>query len=206
MSDPAIQQFYTNPKIIESFKTFITKLLTHVNKYTNLTYAEDPTIFAFESGNELLGPIWGDMDCPTSWVTEIARHVKSLAPKKMFVDGTYGVNRTHLAIEEVDIFSNHYYPISISQLQTDLATLAKVNKPYFAGEYDWIGQSQGGDPLADWYRIIENTPGALGDTFWSLFGRNVPNCDVSDTAALARNDYVQFHLFRLNTVLIRHSP
>lgn len=117
---PLIQQFYTNDTIISSFKSYIHTLLTHVNQYTNLTYAEDPTIFAYESGNELAGPVWGDMDVPIDWVREIGSYVKQLAPDKLFVDGTYGVNSSHFAVEEVDLFSNHFYPINVTKLEDDL--------------------------------------------------------------------------------------
>ncbi|OIW35427.1 glycoside hydrolase, partial [Coniochaeta ligniaria NRRL 30616] len=175
-SNPQVQQFYTNATIVASFKDYIHKLLTHVNRYTNISYADDPTIFAYETGNELCGPVWGDLNVPASWVQEVGSYVKSLAPKKLLVDGTYGVNRTHLAIPEVDIFSDHYYPISLSKLKGDLNLVASVNKTYFAGEYDWVGQSSStaanDDSLASWYRTIEQTSGAIGSAFWSLFGHN----------------------------------
>jgi mannan endo-1,4-beta-mannosidase len=119
------------------------------------------------------------MDCPAAWVQDIARHVKKLAPKKLFVDGTYGVNTSHLTIDEVDIFSNHYYPISITKLKDDLEKVGRVNKPYFAGEYGWNVNGTGDGSLAEWFKALEASPAAVGDTFWSLFGRNVPNCNVS---------------------------
>lgn len=119
-NNPQIQQFYTDQTIVASFKDYIKKLVTHVNPYTNLTYAEDPTIWAYETGNELLGPVWGDMNCPAAWVADIGKLVKTLAPNKLFVDGTYGVNKEHLGIQEVDVFSNHYYPASLQKLRSDL--------------------------------------------------------------------------------------
>ncbi|RKU42830.1 hypothetical protein DL546_006463 [Coniochaeta pulveracea] len=177
-----VQQFYTNHTVVESFKGYIHTLLTHVNRYTGLSYAEDPTIFAYETGNELSGPVWGDMDVPADWLRDISSYVKELAPRKLVVDGTYGVNRTHLGVEEVDVFSDHYYPISLSKLKEDLALVAGVNKTYFAGEYDWVGQTSSGasngDSLSEWYSVIEQTPGAVGDAFWSLFGHNVPDCST----------------------------
>lgn len=65
------------------FKDYIRTIITHRNQYNNLTYAEDPTIFAYETGNELLGPVWGDMNSPAAWVQDIAKYVKSLAPQKL---------------------------------------------------------------------------------------------------------------------------
>ncbi|KAJ2899736.1 uncharacterized protein MKZ38_002810 [Zalerion maritima] len=100
-NNPQIQEFYTNPAIVADFKDYIQKVVAHLNPYTNMTYAEDSTIFAYETRNEFLGPVWGGMNCPTEWVEDIARFVKNLAHNKLFVNGTYGVN------EELDIFSNH---------------------------------------------------------------------------------------------------
>ncbi|PSR99440.1 glycoside hydrolase superfamily [Coniella lustricola] len=183
-SSPLVQQFYTNKTIIASFKEYIHTLLTHVNRYTNLTYAEDPTIFAYESGNELGGPVFGDMDVSVDWVREIGSYVKQLAPEKLFVDGTYGVNKTHFVVGEVDLFSDHFYPINVTKLEDDLDLVASADKAYFAGEFDWVGSTDGGttsdgDSLAEWFSIIEKSPVTAGDAFWSLFGHDVPNCNVS---------------------------
>jgi mannan endo-1,4-beta-mannosidase len=71
-------QFYTNPKIIADFENYVQHLLTHVNPYTGLTYAEDPTIIGYETGNELAGLKWGDKDVPVEWVGEICQFIKKL--------------------------------------------------------------------------------------------------------------------------------
>lgn len=65
-------QFYTNQTIIDDFKNYIKVILTRTNQFTGLTYAEDPTIFAYETGNELGGPIFGDMWVPNEWTEQIA--------------------------------------------------------------------------------------------------------------------------------------
>lgn len=172
--DPVrLQQFYTNQKIVASFKNYIKILLTHVNPLTNLTYAEDPTIFAYETGNELSGPVFGDMDVPASWIEDIGSYVKSLGPKKLFVDGTAGVSSAHLAINSVDIFTDHFYPVDIARLQKGLARVATVKKSYFVGEYEWSGKD-----LTQWLKVIEDSPYAIGNVFWSLFGRNLPDCST----------------------------
>lgn len=62
--------------------------------------------------------------------------------------------------------------------------VASVNKSYFAGEYDWVGSADDGvtprgDSLPNWFNVIEQSPVAVGDAFWSLFGHNVPDCTVS---------------------------
>ncbi|KAI6093838.1 glycoside hydrolase family 5 protein [Hypoxylon rubiginosum] len=173
-NNPLVQQFYTNSTIIDLFKDYIKTIITHRNQYTNLTFAEDPTIFAYETGNELLGPTWGDMNSPADWVQEIAQYVKSIAPQKLVVDGTYGINKTHLNIEEVDIFSDHMYPVNTTKLQEDIGLVEAAGRPFFAGEYDWVGGDTAN--LQSMFKIIEESPAVAGDTFWSQFGHNAPDC------------------------------
>ncbi|OAA68738.1 Glycoside hydrolase, subgroup, catalytic core [Niveomyces insectorum RCEF 264] len=182
--NPLVQQFYTNATVVALFHDYVTTLLTHVNRYTNLTYAADPTIFAYETGNELTGPVWGDMDVPADWLRATARLVKTLAPGKLVADGTYGVNRSHLAdVAEIDFVSDHFYPVSVAKLEADLALVAAANKSYLAGEYSWTGGSAASTAstdgaLAPFFRALEASPAAGGDMFWSLFGHNVPDCNV----------------------------
>lgn len=71
----------------------------------------------------------------------------------------------------------------------DSIAVASVNKSYFAGEFDWTGSTDGGvttngDSLVDWFDIIEKSPVAAGDAFWSLFGHDVPNCNVSNNSSM----------------------
>ena len=179
---PLVQQFYTNRTIIDDFKRYIHHLLTHVNPYTGLSYAEDPTIFAYETGNELGGPIFGDKNVPVAWTDEICSYVKQLGPHKLCIDGTYGVNETHLSIPSVDAFDDHFYPANITKLQDDIELVRSANKVYLAGEYDWTGNNPSTPPLEDWFGVIERAqktsdPVVAGDHFWSLFMHNVPDCE-----------------------------
>lgn len=181
--NPAVQKFYTDRTIINDFKNYIKHLLTHVNPYTGLTYAEDPTIFAYETGNELGGPTFGDEDVPVEWTDEICRYVKKLGPNKLCIDGTYGVNKTHLGIASVDAFDDHYYPLNITKLQSDIELVGSAEKVYIAGEYDWTGLNPSAPSLQSWYDIIEarqntSNPAIAGDLFWSLFMHDVPNCNI----------------------------
>ncbi|KAK9773514.1 hypothetical protein AB5N19_05282 [Seiridium cardinale] len=179
-NNPEIQQFYYNQTIVAAFKDYIQTIITHRNQYNNLTYADDPTIFAYETGNELQGPASGDQDCPAEWVQDIASFIKSLAPDKLVVDGTMGVNKTHFDVREVDIFSNHFYPVNTTKLELDLTAVESAGRAYFAGEYDWVGPDDvvGTNNLPSFFDIIEKSPTAAGDAFWSLFGRNLPDCST----------------------------
>jgi len=180
--DPLVMQFYTNETIVSDFKNYIHHLLTHKNQFNGLTYAEDPTIFAYETGNELGGPIFGDKDVPVAWTTEIAQFVKELAPNKLVIDGTYGVNTTHLSIAAIDILSDHFYPPNNTKLNDDIALVEAADKVYLAGEIDWTGLN-GGDTLQSFGAIIKDRqklakPVVAGELFWSLFMHDVPNCNI----------------------------
>jgi len=65
-------QFYYNPLVISDFETYIKTLLDHVNMYTGVAYKNDPTIMAWETGNEL--------QPPTSWTQTISTFIKSIDP------------------------------------------------------------------------------------------------------------------------------
>jgi mannan endo-1,4-beta-mannosidase len=108
------------------------------------------------------------------------------APKKLCSDGTYGVQTAALSIKEVDIYSNHYYPLNITQMNLDVKATSAAKKVYYTGEIDWTGFNLGrnpGDPLKEFYAYIlgtqkENSYTVAGSLIWSLFGRNVPDCSV----------------------------
>ena len=78
-----------------------TSLLAH--SLAQLSLAEEPTVLAFETGNELGG--WGlnSNPPPISWVTEIAAFLKELAPDTLILSGTYGVREAELEIADVDL-------------------------------------------------------------------------------------------------------
>jgi hypothetical protein len=59
-------QFYTNPTVISDFKDYISHLITHVNVYNGKALVDDPTILAWETGNEIKPP--------SNWTQEIAKY------------------------------------------------------------------------------------------------------------------------------------
>ncbi|EPE07182.1 glycoside hydrolase [Ophiostoma piceae UAMH 11346] len=172
-TNPIVAKFYTNETVIALYHDYIRALITHRNPYTKLTYAEDPTIFAFETGNELTGPVWLDMDIPVSWLQSTARLLKQLAPAKLVVDGTYGINGSHLTVDEVDIVSNHFYPLNATKVRENADLAVSGGKVFLAGEYSWTSPG-----LEAFFSELENHPGVGGDMFWSLFGHNVPDCST----------------------------
>ncbi|KAH7403663.1 glycoside hydrolase superfamily [Cadophora sp. MPI-SDFR-AT-0126] len=182
---PDTMKFYTDAAIINTFKNYIEILMMHVNPYTGLSYADDPTIIGYETGNELNGIVWGDKDVPVDWIVEICTLIKALGLKKLCIDGTYGVNKTHFVIEEVDIFSDHFYPLNNTLLESDIAAVEGADRVYIAGELGWTAEATAkrGDSLRSFYEVIEKRqrmerPVVAGSLIWSLFGRNLPQCET----------------------------
>ncbi|KAI0531344.1 hypothetical protein KFK09_000897 [Dendrobium nobile] len=85
--------FYTNPIVKGYYKAYVKTVLNRVNTFTNITYKEDPTIFAWELINEprcLTDPSGNTLQ---SWIEEMAFHVKSIDPKHLLevgLEGFYG--------------------------------------------------------------------------------------------------------------------
>jgi mannan endo-1,4-beta-mannosidase len=170
--------FYTNQMVIQDFEQHISHILNHVNPLTGLAYKDDPTIMAWETGNELRSPtnIW-KFD---SWTQSIATYIKSIDPRHLVIDGHSAGNRgnqhiqsSSVALTSVDMYSGHYYPMDTNYMLIDANTAHAGNKVFFIGEYDWIGKFQP-DPdrttLTNFLATTLTTNSISGDIFWSLFG------------------------------------
>jgi mannan endo-1,4-beta-mannosidase len=161
--------FYTDKAVIADFKTYIAYILNHKNQYTGIALKDDPTIMAWETGNE----IW---DATDPWTADIAAYLKSLAPRHLVSDGSAAtglrLTASRVAIDAVDIVGGHFHPIDIAWMKQDAALAQKAGKVYYVGEYDWQGY-KGGDKLADFLTEIENNPAINGDLLWQIR----PRCD-----------------------------
>jgi len=154
-------QFYFNTEVIHDFETYISTLLNHVNIYTGVAYKNDPTILAWETGNEL--------QPPTSWTQTISTYIKSIDHNHLVMDGkSGGIDPNEASLTDVDIISNHYYPKSISQLEHDAKTAYEDGKAFVVGEFDW-NDANGGDTLSNFLSAIESDSTISGDAFWELW-------------------------------------
>ncbi len=154
--------FYTDPTVINDFETYIRTLLTHVNAQTGLALIDDPTILAWETGNELTAP--------ASWTATIATYIKSLDPHHLVMDGTQIHGRSpaetaaDLAIPAIDIYTTHYYG-TLPELAADARLAATSGKAFIVGEFDWTTNG-----LSRFLATATATQEVSGDLYWSLFG------------------------------------
>jgi hypothetical protein len=159
--------FYSNPQTIADFQQYISVLLNHVNIYTGVAYKNDPTILAWELGNELHAPL--------DWEQTIANSIKSIDGNHLIASGSYNWDARkslfihELTLSSIDIYTGHYYPPSIPNLEEQAALAQSANKVFIAEEYDW--NTDKGDTLYSFLSAIEQSTIA-GDLYWSLFSHN----------------------------------
>ncbi|TPX35561.1 hypothetical protein SmJEL517_g02042 [Synchytrium microbalum] len=114
--------FYTNSTIISAFTGLIGTLANRTNTLNGLKYSADPSLI-WETGNELQTANNGQI--PSSWTLTVARYIKSVAPRSIVIDGSYGINgwpNEVLADSSVDVLSNHYY--ATAPTTSEIAILA----------------------------------------------------------------------------------
>ncbi|KAI8910333.1 glycoside hydrolase superfamily [Gorgonomyces haynaldii] len=129
--------FYTSSAVKKAYKAWISHVLNRVNMYNGRVYKDDPTIFAVELMNE--PRCSGSSKFPsgvcnpgiiTSWVAEMAAHVKSIDNKHLLGVGdegfwngqvsypgiTYGMNgeygidfEANAKLKDIDIIGIHAY-------------------------------------------------------------------------------------------------
>ncbi|KAK9755399.1 hypothetical protein RND81_01G022400 [Saponaria officinalis] len=85
--------FFTDPTLKTYYKNHVQTVLNRVNTYTNVTYKDDPTIFAWELMNEPRCTSDPSGDKLQAWIQEMAAYVKSIDPNHLLeigLEGFYG--------------------------------------------------------------------------------------------------------------------
>lgn len=152
--------FYTDDRAIGAYQTYVDTILQRTNALTGVRYVEDPTIMAWELGNELEG-----MTAP--WIDQQVDFIKERAPQQLVAAGRrFDIDPDTLAVPGLDIVDVHYYPPTASRVSADAATVAAAGKVYIAGEYaSTAASTELLDPLV-------TDPNVTGMLFWSLFGND----------------------------------
>ncbi|WP_380158577.1 hypothetical protein [Kineococcus sp. R86509] len=173
--------FFSDPGVIADYQAYISHFVQHVNPYTGLAYRDDPTIMAWETGNEMWCQTCSGNYWDGSWTRAIADHLKSVAPRQLVVDGhgtdpgcrTDCLHAPSLDIASVDVVDDHFYPMQLDRVRSAAATAAAHGKAYLVGEYDW-NNHRGGSGLQDFLDTVRLS-GAVGALTWSV----VPHADTA---------------------------
>jgi hypothetical protein len=174
--------FFSDGSVISAFEAYLSHLLNHVNQYTGIAYKNDPTIMAWESGNELDD----GTSTTTTWLSTISSYLKSIDPQHLVMDGGWTMDASRLALPNVDLYTRHhynngwYYPggsgTAISDDDYYGCQAAAAGKVYIVGEYDWTEQNGAPLQLATYLPNVQTATcssgvhAVTGDLYWSLFG------------------------------------
>lgn len=179
--DSVASQFFTNSTVRDAFKAHISAVLTHVNPRNGIAYKDDPTILAWETGNELA--VYPAQWTHSEWTSDIADHIKTVCGAQQLVcDGKYGVwavgfdpvDTASLQLPNVDMYTIHANgqwntPARVIQA-ADIAH--SHNKAFLLGEFTWTGKRVGGftNPwtLDQLLAAVEGSENVDADAFWQL--------------------------------------
>ncbi|XP_047322021.1 mannan endo-1,4-beta-mannosidase 6 [Impatiens glandulifera] len=133
--------FFSHPTLKAYYKSHVKTVLNRVNSVNNITYKDDPTIFAWELMNEARCTSDPSGDKLQAWIEEMAVYVKSIDPKHLVeigVEGFYGLTNPNRADQ---VNPNAY----AKQVGTDFIRNHQVLGIDFASVHiysdSWISQS-----------------------------------------------------------------
>ncbi|GAA5863738.1 hypothetical protein JCM1840_005748 [Sporobolomyces johnsonii] len=167
--------WWTDHTMIESFKLIIDFLLNRKNSINGRRYGDDPTILAWETGNEMNHQ--GMRPAPASWTLIVAKHLKARAPNTLVMDGSFARNddpercypREVLDSPDVDIISYHYYGSGdIRRVKKDCEIAKRHNKVFIAGEFGFFNK------VGDYESFLSavDSAGGAGSLVWSFRPRS----------------------------------
>lgn len=155
------EAFWTDPQIIDDFKATIRFVLERKNTYTGITYRDDPAIFGWETGNEIV---------PTpEWTRQIAAYIRQLDKNHLILDGQSLNSFPTASLDDpnIDVISTHHYPFGdnhdfVKPIREAHAR-TKGRKAYFVGEFGFVETPH----IANAIQTVVDD-GISGALLWSL--------------------------------------
>lgn len=152
--------FYTSPDAIAAYQEYVDVILSRTNPLTGVRYVDDPTVLAWELGNELEG-------MTLEWINAQVDFIAERAPQQLIAAGRrFDIDPDTLAAPNLDIVDVHYYPPTAERVSADAAAVTDAGKVYIGGEY---ASTAATTELLD---AAAADPNVSGMFFWSLFGNN----------------------------------
>jgi endo-1,4-beta-mannosidase len=103
------KEFWEDASLFEEWKRLLAQIITRKNSVTGIEYSADPSIFGWETGNELF---FNDTTVNSNWTIKTADYIKKLDSNHLVIDGTYGKFGWDPAVlnhPSIDVYSNHFY-------------------------------------------------------------------------------------------------
>jgi len=156
----AHSDFYTDPRVRQAYQAWLWHLSMRVNGLTHRAYRDDPTIFAWELGNEPRGTTGTPSSVLSRWASEMSSYLKSIDNNHLVAVGDEGFlagesdhwtyhadngvdHRALTALPSIDYGTFHMYPetwgtgIGWSERWIDdhLSLARQLGKPTVLEEY-----------------------------------------------------------------------
>jgi hypothetical protein len=127
--------FWSDPQVMDDYKQTVRFVLERVNTRNQVPYRDDPTILAWETGNEL--------HCPQRWTSEIAAYMKELDPNHLVIDGRHEQVLLQSSLDDpnVDVLQTHHYESDPREMIANIrqsAAVARGHRPYILGEFGFL--------------------------------------------------------------------
>jgi mannan endo-1,4-beta-mannosidase len=155
-------QFYSNYKAMEMLNNHIKYIVGRKNKLTGTLYTQDPTIMAWELGNEPRGV--NNIDAYRSWIKNVAALIKDLDKNHLLTIGSEGTTSSsfagtdpeqdhidknidymtiHIWVQNWSVYDPHHADSTFDRsvnyatgyLQKHEAIAKKINKPLVMEEF-----------------------------------------------------------------------
>ena len=154
------EQFWTDADVKRDYQQIVTQVVQRVNSVNGARYCDDPTILAWETGNEL--------KATDEWTQQMAAHIKRLDSRHLVIDGAMRptVSQASLDDPNIDWVQTHHYdkdPRDMIDGITRNARLTRGIKPYHVGEFGFLSTAAMSAVMDTVCR--EHVSGAL---IWSL--------------------------------------
>ncbi|MDH3254088.1 MAG: hypothetical protein OEM62_03775 [Acidobacteriota bacterium] len=154
------EEFWKDRQLIADFKQTIRFVVERVNTRTGIAYKDDPTILAWETGNELASP--------HRWTREMAAYIKELDKNHLVLDGRQEeiLERESINNPHIDLLQTHHYEKDPRRMIAHIeksARKARGKKPYHVGEFGFLSTTA---MTAVMDTIIDE--GVVGGLVWSL--------------------------------------
>ena len=130
--------FFTDPTLIQDFKNLLSTLANRVNYYTGVTYKNDPTILAWQLGNELDGASsWS-----ASWEVSMTDYFAALVPNQLIMASPHqliALPTSMMTDPNIDIIDYHSYAFMAGDQVANISAVlnnARGQKAVIIGEIE----------------------------------------------------------------------
>ena len=155
--------FWSDEQLFQDYRQTIEFVVTRKNSFNGVIYRDDPTIFAWETGNEL--------EAPWDWTERAAAAIRELDAAHPIADGIHSrfIRQQARDSSLIDILTTHHYTDGEQMVEDVRENARRIAgaKPYFVGEFGFI-------PAADVARVLDTVieEEVMGAMIWSLRFRN----------------------------------